>query len=131
MKKGTGDWGLGTRGWGLGTGDWGPGTGGRGSQSARVGKQPLIQVIIIVIAVLFFAAPMAEAQSGPGPAKTETPYLLPQTIFVGDSGRLVVPLGQAFSGTEPFVLDTPGSLPGTPQLVIRRIELERRNTGSR
>ena len=64
------------------------------------------------------------------------PYLLPQTIFVGDSGRLVVPLSQALLGVdpqslEPFVLETFGILDVSPELAIRRIELERRGGSSR
>jgi len=62
---------------------------------------------------------------------TSAPFLLPQTVFVGDAGRLVVPLGQAFAGVEPFVLETPETLPESPDLVIRRIELERRGGTSR
>ena len=54
-----------------------------------------------------------------------TPYVLPQTIFVGDSARLVVPLSLTPS-LEPFFLDNPEKLPSSDELVIRRIELERR-----
>jgi len=64
-------------------------------------------------------------------SRTDTPFLLPQTIFVGDSGRLVVPLGQAYTAVEPFVLDTPEMLSETPELLIKRIELERRGGSSR
>lgn len=58
--------------------------------------------------------------------RQDMPYLLPQTIFVGDSGRLVVPLGSSSSGLDPFVVDAPEKLPEAQGLVIRRIELERR-----
>jgi hypothetical protein len=61
--------------------------------------------------------------------RTDVPYLVPQTIFVGDSGRLVVPLGRAFSRIDPFILDVPEKLPETPELLIRRLELERRSGG--
>jgi hypothetical protein len=63
------------------------------------------------------------------------PYLIPQTIFVGDKGRLVVPLepgtvGSAFVGTEGVsVKDT--NLPRSKDLVISRVELERRGTIAR
>jgi len=63
--------------------------------------------------------------------RTDVPYLVPQTIFVGDSGRLVVPLGRAFSRINPFILDVPEKLPETPELLIRRLELERRGGGAR
>ena len=58
--------------------------------------------------------------------RTETPYLLPQTIFVGDQGRLVVPLGQAYAGAEPFTPEVPVTFPLTQDLEIKNIELERR-----
>jgi len=61
--------------------------------------------------------------------RTDVPYLVPQTIFVGDSGRLVVPLGRAFSRIKPFILDVPEKLPETPELLIRRLELEHRSGG--
>ena len=53
-------------------------------------------------------------------------FMLPPTIFVGDPGRVVVLLDEAFAGVEPFVLENPGNLPERPDLLIRRIELERR-----
>jgi hypothetical protein len=59
--------------------------------------------------------------------KAETPYLIPQTIFVGDRGRLVVQLGQAFLGADAFVHTAPELLPKADDLVITRIELEQRN----
>ena len=63
---------------------------------------------------------------------TDEPYLLPQTIFVGDSGRLVVPLAQIIAGVEPFVRAGAEELPAAaPDLVIKRIELERRGTAAR
>lgn len=65
------------------------------------------------------------------PARSDAPYLVPQTIFVGDSGRLVVPLGRSFAAIGPFVWDTPDKLPASPDIVIRRIELDRRGGASR
>lgn len=89
--------------------------------------------------ILLLVSPQLPAQnpspqsgaSSVQPSRTEAAYLLPQTIFVGDSGRLVVPLDQTFAKVEPFVLDTPDKLPEAPDLVIRRIELERRGGSSR
>ena len=120
------------------------------------------------MAVLHLFPRFATAQTSPQSAFA--PYLLPQTIFVGDQGRLVVPLGQAFSGIEPFVLEIPlpaaeertvpgrgavpspqrlfvigpdktaglliragllEALPEHPDLLFRRIELERRGGTSR
>jgi hypothetical protein len=80
---------------------------------------------ILLITYLLFIFPSAiHAQT-----RTDVPYLVPQTIFVGDSGRLVVPLGRAFSRINPFILDVPEKLPETPELLISRLELERRSSG--
>ena len=62
------------------------------------------------------------------PLSWDSPFLLPQTIFVGDAGRLVVPLGDA-SGLAPFVRDSFDTLQPGEDILIQRIELERR-TGS-
>jgi hypothetical protein len=50
---------------------------------------------------------------------------------VGDRGRLVVPLGSAFAGTEDRVLQKPEELPRSEDLVITRVELDRRETAAR
>jgi len=63
--------------------------------------------------------------------RTEAPYLIPQIIFVGDPGRLIVSIGRAYARIEPFIWDNPDKLPETSDLVIRRIELERRSGVSR
>jgi hypothetical protein len=63
--------------------------------------------------------------------RPDAPYVLPHTIFVGDRGRFVVPLGPSFSEMAPFILEGPSELPQTPDLLIRRIELDRRGTSSR
>ena len=82
----------------------------------------------LFMALLFFGALSLPAQSS---HRTEAPYLLPQTIFVGDPGRLVVPLGRAYAGIDAFVLEDPKKLPETPEMTIRRIELERKGGSSR
>jgi hypothetical protein len=53
-------------------------------------------------------------------------YLIPQTIFVGDPGRLALPLETALPGAGNTVLDNPERLPTDPGLVISRVELENR-----
>jgi len=77
--------------------------------------------------LFLFFPPGALAQS----SRTDQPYLVPQTIFVGDPGRLVVPLGRTLAGINPFVMEDPEKLPDTPELLIRRLELERRGGSSR
>jgi hypothetical protein len=80
----------------------------------------------LVIAFLHIFILCIQAQT-----RTDVPYLVPQTIFVGDSGRLVVPLGRAFARITPFILDVPDKLPETPDILIRRLELERRGGATR
>ncbi|GHV78373.1 hypothetical protein AGMMS49944_01640 [Spirochaetia bacterium] len=71
-----------------------------------------------------FPAFSQEADFSPGDA----PYLIPQTIFVGDKGRLVVPLGFG-TGWNAGVKDA--GLPRSTDLVINRVELERRGNSFR
>ena len=58
--------------------------------------------------------------------KPDDAYLIPQKVFVGDPGRLALPLGAAFSGVKGVVLDDPGKLPFAPGVIITRVELENR-----
>jgi hypothetical protein len=58
-------------------------------------------------------------------------YLIPQTIFVGDKGRLVTPLGQAFQGAMPFVREGPGTPAPGEEILISRMEMEHRNGTAR
>ncbi|MDR2111364.1 MAG: hypothetical protein LBP32_08675 [Spirochaetaceae bacterium] len=64
------------------------------------------------------------AQEKPG-----VPYLIPQTVFVGDMGRLVVPLGFSRGPLENTVVDEPELLSGSADLVISRVALENRENG--
>jgi hypothetical protein len=57
------------------------------------------------------------------------PYTIPQTIFVGDRGRLAVPLGSAFAGVAAAVIQGP-LLPRSEDLVINRVELEKRGAAA-
>jgi len=68
------------------------------------------------------------------PAEVHFPgemYMLPQTVYVGDAGRLVISLGSAFNDIPAFINTAPADIPGFPDLVINRIELEKRNNSSR
>ena len=53
-------------------------------------------------------------------------FLIPQTIFVGDSGRLVLQLGEDYFDAEPFVRDSFDLIPTGHNLHITRVELEQR-----
>jgi hypothetical protein len=61
----------------------------------------------------------------------ETRYLLPHTVYVGDKGRLFAQLGPAFADAEAFVKDAANELPKMQDLVITRMELEKRNNNIR
>ncbi|MDR2393568.1 MAG: hypothetical protein LBD93_05385 [Treponema sp.] len=64
----------------------------------------------------------------PGVAPRDSPYLIPQTVFVGDPGRLVVPLGPVSRDFQPFVLEKAALQASQEEsdLVMQRIELENR-----
>jgi hypothetical protein len=83
-------------------------------------------VFLILLLLLRYSG---EAQEGEG--RGDSPYSIPQTIFVGDRGRLVVPLGSAFSGSEGRIFRGPEELPQSEDLVITQVELERRGGMSR
>jgi hypothetical protein len=75
-----------------------------------------------------FVAPLFPLFSQTVPAAAE-PYTIPQTIFVGDQGRLAIPLGSAFAGLEATLIQ--GSLlPRSRDLVITRVEVERRGAAA-
>jgi hypothetical protein len=59
------------------------------------------------------------------PSGVAEPYLIPQTVFVGDRARLAIPLGSVFAGLEPAVIQG-ALLPQSKDLRINRVELERR-----
>ena len=86
--------------------------------------------VLCVLLALAAAPGRGDAQNTSSPGSREA-YLVPQTIFVGDRGRLVVPLGQAFVSAEAFVRSAPGELPEAADVVITRIELENRNGSPR
>ena len=58
------------------------------------------------------------------------PYLIPQTIFVGDTGRLLFPLKTGDPGGTDAVIQGAG-LPRSKDLVINRVEFEHRGTSVR
>ena len=90
-------------------------------------KHFFIRTGLFLFLFLFFMKFSAQAFAQVVPP----PYLLPHTIFVGDSGRFVVPLGPTFAGIDTFVFDTFEMLPESADLVFRRIELERRGDRTR
>lgn len=92
--------------------------------------------IIFPLLIFFHTAFFVQAQDYFFPREI---YLIPQTIFVGDKGRLVAVLGPAFEDAETFILQSPaeiqrlfqqeliGDAADSGDLVIDRVELEKRN----
>ena len=55
-----------------------------------------------------------------------TPYLIPQTVFVGDAATLVYPLGGLYTGDANITLGK-NSLPGNSDIVITHAEIDAKN----
>jgi hypothetical protein len=83
-----------------------------------------IQGFLCALFVLPFFPLYPQSPSGAG-----DPYTIPQTIFVGDQGRLALPLGSAFAGLAPRVIQGP-LLPRSKDLAINRVELEKRGAAA-
>ncbi|MDR2742191.1 MAG: hypothetical protein LBB98_08590 [Treponema sp.] len=83
----------------------------------------------ILLWLLIFSVIPGAAQDAGG--RPDEAYLIPQTVFVGDPGRLALPLGTVLSGIKSTVLDNPEELPVTPGLIISRVELENRGENHR
>ncbi|GHV92295.1 hypothetical protein AGMMS50268_27980 [Spirochaetia bacterium] len=88
----------------------------------------------ILLILLIFPPPgahLAAQQGNPGGAarRDGLPYLIPQTVFVGDKARLVVPLGTAFAGRGAFVQEDAAKLPRSGDIRVHRLELEQRGGG--
>jgi hypothetical protein len=83
-------------------------------------SRPVVSQLLFIL--LLFMAASAFTQS-----KVSAPYLVPQTVFVGDRARLVVPLEDGFKGEGSIVVEDSAALPPRSQLVVvRRVELDRR-----
>ncbi|MDR0759937.1 MAG: hypothetical protein LBF74_07490 [Treponema sp.] len=78
-------------------------------------------ILLLCLVLLTFPGTARDVSVQP-----EDAYLIPQRVFVGDSGRLALPLSTALPGVRGAVLDDPGALPRAPGLIITRVELENR-----
>jgi hypothetical protein len=91
--------------------------------------------LLFCLSCLFAAAAAAQEASEPQvPAERRSSaesYLIPQTVFVGDLGRLVYPLKDTVPPGENLVLDIPKDLPRVKDLIITRVELDRREGDAR
>jgi hypothetical protein len=84
------------------------------------------------VVLLFFCLSGAlYPQTAPAGDAAGPSYLIPQTVFVGDRGRLVVPVGVDFLKIPPLVIRNPVFLPEPENLKISRVELEHRGGISR
>jgi hypothetical protein len=104
--------------------------------------------LMILVCLLFFPADRAAAQETEGPgdsskdgleiigalsylaeelfftADIHRAYLVPQTVYVGDTGRLTLLL-EAYSGMFPFIQEKLPALPQSEALVISRLEMRK------
>jgi hypothetical protein len=78
---------------------------------------------------LIAAALAAGAQEGR--PQGDGSYLIPQTVFVGDKGRLALPVSPILAGARRAVVERPEALPQLRDLRITRVELENRGEGPR
>lgn len=83
-------------------------------------------------AVFFVFAVMLSAQESSFSSSSDAgTFLIPQTMYVGDQGRLVLPLGAAYTEVEPVVITETHLLPSAADIVINRIEIEKRTGAAR
>lgn len=93
------------------------------------GKSPggaFQQFLFLLFSALCCINPLNAQEKTIPPA--DSPYLIPQTVFVGDRARLVIPLGKNFlEKTAPpsVTVQDPPELPSTADLIIHRIVRER------
>ncbi|MCL2480044.1 MAG: hypothetical protein FWF22_11100 [Treponema sp.] len=98
-------------------------------------KYPKIFMIMLVLFSLPAYVPAAENIFAADDVNAEDIilptdiYLIPQTVYVGDRGRLVISLGPAFDDAPAFVQTSTESY--GRDLVINRMELEKRNNAAR
>ncbi len=98
----------------------------RGARVGRLGPRSL--VLSLVLAWLVCAAGSAETTTG-GNAE---PVLVPQTVYVGDRARLIVPVDASAAGlASPTVIEVAERLPRSKDAVVLRVELQRAEGGWR
>jgi hypothetical protein len=77
----------------------------------------------LVWLVIFNPSPAPAQQQGAGPAGAF--IQVPQQLYVGDRGRLIITLEPGFPELSPFVASDPRQLPQGPDLKIHRLEMDR------
>jgi hypothetical protein len=93
-------------------------------------KAPVSRIFPGILLVMCLSGALYP-QSFPAGETAGPSYLIPQTVFVGDRGRLVVPLKAEFLQIPPLVIQNPGFLSGPENLTIHRIELDHRGGAPR
>jgi hypothetical protein len=88
------------------------------------------RALVFLLYGICLVSPIKPQEKNAG-GSTDSPYLIPQTVFVGDRARLVIPLGLTFTDAEPVIVSKPEELPSAKDLLIHRIELERRGGNAR
>jgi hypothetical protein len=82
-----------------------------------------VRFVILLLFLSFLALPGTARDAD---VRLDEAYLIPQMVFVGDPGRLALPLGNALPDVRDVVLDDPSELPAMPDGIITRVELETR-----
>ncbi|MHB9292104.1 hypothetical protein Holit_01192 [Hollandina sp. SP2] len=92
-----------------------------------------VQVWIFLVWFITTALQTGFPQTSAGAMPSDAPYLIPQTLFVGDPGRLVVPLGPGSEDLQLFIVEKAllKTLNEQTDLVMQRIELEHRGGQAR
>jgi hypothetical protein len=93
-------------------------------------KAPVSRIFPEILLLMCFSGALYP-QSFPAEEAAGLSYLIPQTVFVGDWGRLVVPLKAEFLQIPPLVIQNPVFLSGPENLTIRRVELDHRGGAPR
>jgi hypothetical protein len=103
-----------------------------GSKDRGSSRAPRWQRAAFLVAAIigFGGAPSLFADTN---VATKEPVLVPQTVYVGDRARLIVPLSpsDAASISAPVVVDVTERLPKSKDVVVLRIELQRIEAGAR
>ncbi len=101
----------------------------RRSRPIRVASGGLRSTILtLALAAIACAAGSAETAGG-GRAE---PVLVPQTVYVGDRARLIVPLDASAAGlAAPLAIEVAERLPRSKDAVVLRVELQRAEGGWR
>jgi hypothetical protein len=87
-------------------------------------KKIVFGMIFFLLAAFLFAQSAFLEKSDEQHAAHDGMYLVPQTLYIGDRGRLVLPLGTAYAEIEDIIITETNLLPISDEIVISRMEIE-------